>query len=151
MANVTIADLPAKSGPLAGTEKIEIDDGASKSATVQQVADLADRSGATALSIASGVVNIDLSLGNFFTLALTAPVTSITFSNLPAAGHGRSIAIRMQQDATGSRAVTLPSSFKPTTGSDTAPQSSANAYSLLIATSFDQGTRWEYSMKGIAA
>jgi len=41
MANETINDLPVKSGSLAGTEKIEIDDGASKSVTAQQIADLA--------------------------------------------------------------------------------------------------------------
>lgn len=151
MANATINDLPFKSGALAGNEKLEIDDGASKSVTAQQIADLADRSGLTALTIAAGVVNVDLALGSYFTLALTAPVTSITFSNLPPTGHGRSIAIRVQQDATGSRTMSLPASFKPTVGSDTSVQSPANSYTLLIATTFDQGGRWEYSMKGVSA
>lgn len=41
MANVIIPDLPAKNGTLAGTEKLEIDDGASKAVTAQQIADLA--------------------------------------------------------------------------------------------------------------
>ncbi|MGE7136047.1 hypothetical protein ACQKIE_00240 [Luteibacter sp. NPDC031894] len=41
MANVTINDLPAKSGALAGTEQVEIDDGSSKSVTVGQIGDLA--------------------------------------------------------------------------------------------------------------
>ncbi len=40
MANVTINDLPAKSA-LVGTDKLEIDDGSSKSVTAQQIADLA--------------------------------------------------------------------------------------------------------------
>jgi len=151
MANETINDLPVKSGTLAGTEKVEIDDGSSKSVTVQQIADLAAAgslgSDVTVLSIASGVVNIDCSLGDYFTLALTANVTSITFSNLPAAGVGRTLMIRMKQDATGGRTVVLPSSFKTIIGSDTAVQSGANAYTILALTSFDQGTRWEYSMK----
>lgn len=103
------------------------------------------------LTIASGVVNIDCSLGDYFTLALTANVTSITFSNLPAPGNGRSIAVRMRQDSTGSRTVALPLSLKAITGSDVAVQSTANAYTMLIITSFDQGTRWDYSMKGITA
>lgn len=107
-----------------------------------------DRSAVSALSIASGVVNIDCALGDFFTLALTANVTSITFSNLPASGHAVSIAVRMRQDGTGSRTVALPASFKAITGSDTAVQSPANAYTVLMITTFDQGTRWEYSMKG---
>lgn len=154
MANKTINDLPAKSGTLDGTEKLEIDDGSSKSITAQQIADLASTtlgSDVTALSIASGVVDIDCDLGDYFTLALTANVTSITFSNLPAAGVGRSIMIRFRQDATGSRTVTLPSSFKQIVGSDTTVQSAANAYTVLILTSVDQGTRWEYSMKAGAA
>lgn len=104
-----------------------------------------------ALSIASGVVNIDCSLGDYFTLALTANVTSITFSNLPAAGKARTIMVRMRQDSTGARTVALPSSFKAITGSDTAVQSPANAYTILAISTFDQGARWEYSMKGGAA
>ena len=110
-----------------------------------------DRSAVTALSISAGVVNIDCALGDFFTLSLTANVTSITFSNLPAAGKGASIAVRIRQDATGSRTVALPASFKVTGGSDTAVQSAANAYTLLTLTTFDQGTRWEYAMQEIAA
>lgn len=110
-----------------------------------------DRSAVTSLSIASGVVNIDCDLGDYFTLSLTANVTSITFSNLPDSGKGAAIAVRIRQDATGSRTVALPSSFKATGGSDTAVQSAANAYTLLTLTTFDQGTRWEYAMQEIAA
>lgn len=152
MANVTIPDLPAKAGALAGTEVLEIDDGASKKVTAQQIADLvAKGSGVNVLAISSGVVNIDLSLGDYFTLALTANVTSLTFSNLPASGIGRTIMIRFKQDATGSRTVTLPASFKAIAGSDTTVQAAANAYTVLILTSVDQGTRWEYSMKAGSA
>lgn len=108
------------------------------------------RDALTTLAIASGVVNVDLSLGDFFVLTLTSNVTSITFSNLPGAGRARSIAIRIRQDATGSRTVALPSSFKATGGSLTAVQSAANAYTLLTMSTFDSGTRWEYAMQGIA-
>lgn len=101
----------------------------------------------TALTISSGVVNIDCSKGDYFTLSLTANVTSITFSNVPASGRGQSIMIRVQQDATGSRTVALPTSFKAIAGSDTAIQAAANAYTIIAATTFDQGARWEYSMK----
>lgn len=110
----------------------------------------AARDAVTALTISAGVVNIDCALGDFFTLSLTANVTSITFTNLPASGRGASLAIRLQQDGTGSRTVALPASFKATTGSDTAVQSAANARTLLTLTTFDQGTRWEYTMRGVA-
>ncbi len=109
-----------------------------------------DRSTVTALSISSGVVNIDCSLGDYFTLSLTANVTTITFSNLPAAGKGASIAVQIRQDGTGSRTVSLPSSSKATGGSDTSVQPAANAYTLLTLTTFDQGTRWAYAMQEVA-
>jgi hypothetical protein len=107
----------------------------------------AARDAVTALTISAGVVNIDCNAGDFFTLELTANVTSITFTNLPTSGKGASLAIRVRQDATGGRTVALPASFKPTAGSDTAVQSAANAWTLITITTFDQGTRWEYTMR----
>lgn len=111
--------------------------------TIPQV----QRKTVTALAIASGVVNINCALGDYFTLSLTANVTSITFSNLPGAGLGASLAIRIIQDATGGRTVSLPSSFKAITGSDTSVQSAANSYTIVHIETFDNGTSWEYSMK----
>lgn len=109
-----------------------------------------DRSPVTALSIASGAANIDCSLGDYFTLALTANVTSITFSNLPAAGIGRTLCIDCTQDATGSRTVALPASFKTIGNSDTAVQSAAAAKTRLIISTADGGTTWAYSMAKVA-
>jgi hypothetical protein len=110
-----------------------------------------DRSAVSTLSIVSGVVTIDYSLGDYFTLALTANVTSIVITNLPSLGYAAALHLELQQDATGGRTVALPSSFKAITGSDSAVQSAANARTLLVATSTDAGTRWSFSMKGVAA
>lgn len=121
----------------------DIDEGTNKYYTDTRNA----RSPVTALSIVAGVVNIDLSLGSYFTLALTANVTGFTFSNLPAAGIGQTASVRMQQDATGGRTVAFPASFHQITGGATAVGSAANSYTLLMFTSFDQGTRWEYTMQ----
>ena len=105
----------------------------------------------SALSIASGAVNINCALGNYFTLLLTANVTSVTFTNLPAAGFAKSIAIRIRQDGVGGRTLALPSGFKAVGGSDLVVAAGVNAYTLLTATTFDQGARWEYAMQEIAA
>lgn len=105
----------------------------------------------TALSIASGVVNVDLSNGDYFTLTLTANVTSITFSNLPNSGKAQTIMVRILQDTTGSRTLALPASAKLTLGSDSAVNSAASSYTLLAMTTFDQGTRWEATLKAISA
>lgn len=148
-------DMPPATLPLTGTETTSVMQGGTLvDCTVQDIANKASvslRNTVTALSIASGVVTIDYALGDYFTLSLTANVTSITFSNLPGSGKGASIAIRLRQDATGSRTVTLPASFKAITGSDTSVQSAANAYTVLHIETFDNGTRWEYTMKAGAA
>jgi hypothetical protein len=104
-----------------------------------------------ALAIAAGVVNVDCSLGDYFTLALTANVTGITFSNLPASGIGRTLCIDFAQDATGGRTVALPASFKVIGNSDTAVQSVANAKTRLILSTTNGGTTWPYSMAKVAA
>lgn len=153
MAVVRISDLTAATTPLAGTETVEIEQGGnSRRCTVADIrGNTAVRDAVTALTISAGVVNIDCALGDFFTLALTANVTSITFTNLPASGRAVSLALRVRQDGTGGRTVALPASFRATTGSDTAVQSAANAWTLVTLTTFDQGTRWEYTMRGVAA
>ncbi|WEN13708.1 hypothetical protein PY254_10670 [Rhodanobacter sp. AS-Z3] len=137
--------LQASAGTFADTDPVEL--------TLQQPTPSPgiDRGVLSGLSIASGVVNIDCSLGDYFTLAHTANVTSLTFSNLPAAGMARTLMVRIKQDGTGGRTFAMPASFKAITGSDTAVQSAANAYTILAITTFDQGTRWEYSMKAGAA
>lgn len=90
----------------------------------------------TALSINSGVVNIDLSLGDYFTLELTANVTSITFSNLPGSGRGFSKFIQITQ--TGAFTVDWAASFRWEGGSADAVSGSA-AVDLLAITSVDNG------------
>jgi len=153
MAVVRIVDLTAATTPLGTGDLVEIEQGGnSRRCTVADIrGNTAARDAVTALTISAGTVNIDCALGDFFTLALTANVTSITFTNLPASGRAVSLALRVRQDGTGGRTVALPSSFRATTGSDTAVQSAANAWTLLTLTTFDQGTRWEYTMRGVAA
>lgn len=104
-----------------------------------------------ALAIASGVVNVDCALGDYFTLSLTANITSITFTNAPASGTGRALCIDLVQDATGGRTVALPSSFKAIGNSDTAVQSAASAKTRLIISTINGGTTWPYSMAKVAA
>jgi len=149
-----ISELTAGTTP-DGTELLEaVQAGASVSLTAQQIADLAPGAGlgstVTALSIASGVVNVDCSLGDYFTLALTANVTSLTFSNVPASGNGRTLSMTITQDATGSRTFALPAAFKAITGSDTAIQSAANAVTKLAIETVNAGTTWAYVMKARA-
>lgn len=100
-----------------------------------------------ALSIASGVVNIDCSLGKNFTLLLNANVTSITFSNLNGAGYATEFELELKQDASGGKTVALPAALKPLGGSDTTVASAGNAVTVLSAKTFDNGTTWRYAMQ----
>lgn len=144
-------DSPALDAVLDALD-VEIDDLVdADSALDLRVAELETGTDVTALSIASGVCNLDCALGDYFTLSLTENVTSFTFSNLPAAGKAATKTIRIRQDATGGRTFAKPGSFKAVGGSDTDVQAAANAYTLLTLTSYDQGTRWEYVMQEAAA
>lgn len=152
MADVLISGLPVASD-LAETDLLEVEQGSSPSNTSGQatLARLRDyvqrRRPVTPLSISSGVVNIDLALGQNFTLTLSANVTSITFSNLPGAGFAAEIELQISQDATGSRTLALPAAFKALGGSDTAIAPAANAVTVLSAKSFDNGSTWRYAMQ----
>lgn len=90
----------------------------------------------TALSINAGVVTVDLSLGDYFTLNLNANVTSLVFTNLPGSGRGFSKFIQITQ--TGAFTVDWPSSFRWEGGSADAVSGSA-AVDLLAITSIDNG------------
>ena len=104
-----------------------------------------DMSTVTALTISSGVVDIDCSLGDYFTLALAANVTSITFSNLPAAGHGASKLVRITQDST-ARTVAWPASFKWAGGTAGAVSTASGAVDVLAISTFDAGTTWRATL-----
>lgn len=66
----------------------------------------------TDLGNVSGAVTIDLSLGQRFRMTLTGNVTSMAFSNLPAAGRFADIVLEIVQDGTGGRTVAWPVSGK---------------------------------------
>ena len=103
---------------------------------------VADRSAVTALSISSGVVNIDCALGDYFTLALTANVTSITFTNLPGSGKGASLMVRITQDPSSARTVAWPASFR-WEGTAPAVSTTLSAVDLLAISTLDNGTKWD--------
>lgn len=104
-----------------------------------------DMSTVTALSSSSGVVNLDCSLGDYYTLALTENVTSITFSNLPGSGHGASKMIRITQDST-ARTVAWPASFKWAGGSAGAVSTGSGAVDVLAISTFDAGATWRATL-----
>lgn len=99
----------------------------------------------TGISSSAGVLNIDCSLGNYFTTTLTENITSITFSNLPASGEAETIMLRITQHASAPKTVAWPAAFK-WAGSAGSVSSTNSAVDVLAITTFDQGTRWEATL-----
>lgn len=104
----------------------------------------ADANTVSVLTTSSGVVNIDLSLGDYFTLALSANVTSVTFSNLPGSGKGASKFVRITQDST-PRTLAWPASFR-WEGSAPSVSTGSGAVDVLAISTFDNGTKWDATL-----
>jgi len=110
----------------------------------------AGRSASSVVASSAGVVNLDYSLGDYFTLALSEDVTSITFSNLPGSGKGATLMLRVTQDAS-PREVAWPASFKWVGGTAGEVSTDAGAIDVLAITTFDNGSTWMATLgKGFA-
>lgn len=60
----------------------------------------------TAVTSASGVLTLNLAVGALFTCTLTENITSIVFSNAPAAGFGIAFSIKFTQHASAAKTIT---------------------------------------------
>lgn len=141
-----VADYAADAS-IAGTETLLVLDGTTtKSAALSAIAGYANALPLTVsvLTPAAGVVTIDLSLGDYFTLAPTANVTSIVFTNLPGSGKGTTKMIRFTQDTT-PRTVAWPASFR-WEGAAPSVSTGSGAVDVLSITTFDNGTKWDATL-----
>lgn len=102
----------------------------------------------TVVSISGGNAVVDCAMGanKDFTLSMTSSAT-LSVSNLAGAGLVTQFEMEVKQDATGSRTLTLPASFRALGGSDTAISSAANSVTVISAKTFDNGTTWRYAMQ----
>lgn len=92
--------------------------------------------GVSALSIVSGVVTVNLALGNLFTLDMAENVTDWVFTNKPGVGEGGSIMIRVTQGSP-ARTLSLPVGSEWTDGSRTTLDAADGQVHVLAMTSFD--------------
>lgn len=120
-------------------------DGETLELTVQQPTPspgVVDRNVVNVLSISSGNVTVDCSLGDYFTLALNANVTGWTFTNvLP----GCTLMIEITQDST-ARTVAWPASFKWAGGSAGAVSTAAATKDVLAISTFNAGGAWRATL-----
>lgn len=96
-----------------------------------------DRSATSAVSSSSGVVTLDYSLGDYFTLTLTENVTSWVISNAPGSGHGFTLMVQITQDST-PRTVAKPGTTAGGVALDVSTGS--GDIDILAITSFNNGT-----------
>lgn len=101
-----------------------------------------DRNIVTALSISSGVVTVDCSLGDYFTLALNANVTGWTFTNVPPAC---SIMIEITQDST-PRTMAWHANDSWAGGSAPTISTASGAKDVLARSTFNGGTKWRATL-----
>lgn len=107
-----------------------------------------ESSAVTAITISGGTANVDCGGGIIknFTLSMTSNAT-LSVLNLSGAGKVTEFEMEIKQDATGTRTLALPSTFKALGGSDTAIASAANSVTILSAKTFDNGATWRYAMQ----
>lgn len=97
--------------------------------------------------IASGVLTIDLSLGNCFEVELTENVTSFDIQNAKATGFHHPFTLYVKQDSTGSRTVDF-AGMHTSGGSAPTITSDASAKDAFTIATRDGGTTWEVSQFG---
>lgn len=108
---------------------------------LSQTADTIIAEPVNVLTPVAGVLTIDCSLGNYFTLAPTANITSTVLTNLPAAGQAQTITVQFTQD-TSARSWAWPASFKWAGGVAGSVSTGSGAIDMVAFTTFDQGTTW---------
>lgn len=102
-----------------------------------------------AVAFSATAMSVDCALSNVFATTFTANVTTApTFSNLK---DGQTINWFITQDATGSRTMTWPTSFKWPSGTPGVLSTAANSVDLLVATYRASTGFWYASLsKGFA-
>lgn len=134
--------LQASAGAFAGADAIEL--------TLQQPTPSpgVDRNISTAVASASGVLTLDLSLGDYFKTTLTENITGIVLTNVPAAG---TFSLSITQHASAAKTVTFPSSWKKAGGGSFAVSTTLSARDRIIFTTDNTGASYDTDMgKGYA-
>jgi len=103
------------------------------------------RETATNPAIAAGVLTLDCSAGNIFTVALNAAITSIIFSNVPSDAYAMTLVFTA--DGT-PRSVTWPASVKwPSATAPTLTDTNGQEDFFVLATR-DSGATWDAFVAG---
>ena len=92
-------------------------------------------------SISANSLTLNLSAATFFVVNLTAPITSLVFSNTPASPKVCSFTLQFTADGT-ARSVTWPTSVKWAGGTTPTLTSTSGKIDILSFLSHNGGTTW---------
>ena len=101
-----------------------------------------------AVTISSGAITLDFEDGNHAEVVLTENITTITISNAPASGTVGMLVFYIEQDGTGGRTVTFPSSIKFAGGTAPVITTTASRTDILVFITRDGGTTFAGSVVG---
>ena len=91
---------------------------------------------------ASSTTTINCSAGNNFDITLSTSISSLLFSNIPAARRMYFCTLILIQDATGSRTIAWPASIRWQAGSAPVLTTTANKIDMVTLVTYDSGTSW---------
>ena len=91
---------------------------------------------------AAASTTLDCSLGNIFNITMAASITTLTLSNVPAAGRVYSMTLFVNQDAGGSKTIAWPPAVRWSGGTAPTLTTTGNKTDVLTLVTHDGGTVW---------
>jgi hypothetical protein len=95
----------------------------------------------TSVTAASSTA-LNCSLGNIFSLTMSASISTLSFSNVPATGRAYSMTLFVNQDATGGRTISWPAEVRWPGGTAPTLTTTANKTDIITLVTHDGGTNW---------
>jgi hypothetical protein len=97
----------------------------------------------------SATPTIDCAVGNSYAVTLTTDITSVAFSNVPAAGNVFTLTMFLTQDSTGARTITWPASVKWSGGAAAVLTTTPTKTDIIQLVTHDGGTTWYATVVGM--
>jgi hypothetical protein len=102
----------------------------------------------TSVTAASSTA-LNCSLGNIFSITMSASISTLSFSNVPATGRAYTMTLFVNQDATGNRTISWPAAVRWSGGTSPTLTTTANKTDIITLVTHDGGTNWYGFVAGL--
>lgn len=109
--------------------------------TSNQILNVAPREKQNSAIIAGNVLTIDCNIGSVLAVTLTANITSVVFTNVPAISNSYSIILSFTGDGT-ARTITWPASVRWPNSTPPTPTATAGKVDTYVLYTYDAGANW---------